>query len=218
MKHSHYTNHSHSSLPSDSECCETCSCDGCCDHHCCHYPSCGITGPTGPRGPQGFAGPTGPIGPRGFQGPTGPPGPTGPGGLANTDYAHFAFNERLSSLDDITLFPSFQFGNKANLISPTTIELQPGYIYQISYTVQATPGDNSSFQILPYINSDPQLFYASTGVSNTASSGNGHASATFITNAASSSPATLSFKFSTPASGLIGVIGAISIEAIASTT
>ena len=129
-------------------------------------------------------------------------------------YAQYVFNELVSSLSNITLLLNFESGEKTQLINPTTIQLEAGYVYQISYTVQGTPGDNSYFQIVPLFNNLPQLLYVATGVSNSASNGNAHASATFITNAALNDPVNLSFRLATSVTSPISLLGAISIEVI----
>ena len=183
----------------------------------------GPQGPVGPQGPQGIqgpagpTGPTGPTGPLGSQGIQGPTGPTGPAGILINNYAQYTFNDFVTSLNDISLFQAFDVGRTTKLLNATTIQLKAGYTYQISYIVLGTPGVNSSFQIVPYINSLFQGAYAATAVTNTASNGNGTASGTFITIAASTCAATLSFKFSSPMTSSVGVLGSISIVTIAPT-
>lgn len=183
----------------------------------------GVQGPIGPTGPQGLTGiqgitgPTGPTGPLGSQGIQGPTGPTGPAGILINNYAQYTFNDFVTSLNDISLFQAFDVGRTTKLLNATTIQLKAGYTYQISYIVLGTPGVNSSFQIVPYINSLFQGAYAATAVTNTASNGNGTASGTFITIAASTCAATLSFKFSSPMTSSVGVLGSISIVTIAPT-
>lgn len=56
---------------------------GCCPPRPC-WPTCCLTGPTGPQGIPGPDGATGPTGPQGIPGPDGPTGPTGPEGVGPT--------------------------------------------------------------------------------------------------------------------------------------
>lgn len=177
----------------------------------------GPTGSTGPRGLTGVAGLTGPTGPTGsigLTGATGITGPTGPTGTTENNYAQYVVSASIASGALMPLITSLESGNISTLVNSTTVQLSPGYIYQISYNILGSPGANSYIQTTPRINSVFQPFYSSTAVSNAASNGNCATSATFITNAAATAAATLSLELSTSAS-TVDLTGTLSIVSIA---
>lgn len=143
------------------------------------------------------------------------PGPQGPPGPGNTSYAVYAVTDNIDSGNDVPMIKAFDVGNLTSLIDSTHIKLTGGYIYFISYILSAHVGNNSYFQILPYINDNPYILYDTTGTANTASNGNATASGGFITNTASTSDSLVSFRLDSLTPTGIDVSGSISIFPIA---
>lgn len=189
----------------------------------------GAIGPTGPAGPVGSAGPAGPVGPVGSPGSVGvtgatgpagapgPPGPIGPSGQPNTSYAQYIVNANPASGSYLPFILQFEEGGLANLQGEEQISLTQGYIYLINYTFYATPGINSYFQILPYLNNSPALFYSTLATSN-ASTRNAFLSGSFIVNFTITTNTLLEFRLTYPADTTnIDITGVICITPIATT-
>ena len=102
--------------------------------------------------------------------PYGLQGPPGPMGKVNYAYAQYAIYDNVENQDDLPLHSVFDVGGTTNLLGSTTIQLSKGYIYLISYIIQGTPGTNSSFQVIPIINSAFSSLYSGTANTNTTSS------------------------------------------------
>lgn len=179
--------------------------------------STGAIGPTGPTGMIGATGPAGAIGPTGPTGSIGPTGPIGPSGQPNTSYAQYIVNANPTSGSYLPFLLQFEEGGLANLQGEEQISLTQGYIYLINYTLYATPGINSYFQIIPYLNNSPALFYSTLATSN-ANTRNAFLSGSFIVNFTVTTNTLLGFRLTYPADVTnIDITGVICITPIATT-
>ena len=117
--------------------------------------------------------------------------------------------------DSYSLIEGYNSGGVISLGSDgTTITLQPGYVYLILYTISGTPGYNSYFQTLPYINGLLGGYYTSTG--NTIISPisqNATTTGNFILKVTSTT--TIAFRIGTNVRTRVSVMGNITFMTIA---
>jgi len=126
--------------------------------------------------------------------------------------AQYSIDADSASESLLPLFQVFEQGGQIRQADEHTAILMPSSFYFVSYHFIAGPGSWKYFRILPCINSNPALLYAS--FSPAASDGLASASACFITDKALHSPASLSFRVSYPESPkAFSITGAVSIAA-----
>lgn len=132
----------------------------------------------------------------------------------NKAYAQYGVSSNPASNTNLPIFEIFESGNLTSMASPSSITLKAGYVYLIDYILLATPGANSYFQIVPFINGSAGLLYSAFANSNT--NQNASASASFTTVTALEQDAVLEFRLTYPASNRnIDISGAISITPVA---
>lgn len=160
--------------------------------------------------------PPGPTGPTGATGVTGPTGATGPTGNLPDAYARYITSGRVSNNSLIGLTPDYNVGNLTSL-SPdgNTINLAPGYVYQVCYTLEGTNPSDFRFQVLNVVNGSFDIF-SQTSSSNMAMDGSAIGSASTCFLVIARNPSTVSLRFSTNSATSPAVTGNVTVHPIAS--
>lgn len=126
-------------------------------------------------------------------------------------YAQYAVRiPNPASSSNLSFLNVFNIGNRISLYNEQTIILPQGWLYQISYVFLASPGYNSHFEILPYINEQPGLNYAFFAPTNSVDR-NTSASATFLTNLAVEQEARLNLRVAYDRTTNLDISGVVSI-------